>query len=426
MTLGEPDERHFLAVSTQAATYVALPVAYLPAFMLLRDGHTPNDVGQRMAGQCTKGQWRAFLGQFFKVIVLRNMRPDACIKEDLPVQSTLHLYVTNRCNLRCTHCYMSSGKPLPQGEMTNAERKRAIDTFTAMGGKGKISFSGGEALASPDIYDLMAYGKSLGHEIELYTNGLLVGEGTVQHLVDTVDHLQISLDGTTAEVNDPIRGQGSFSKILSAIHLVDRADRSRNPSFVYRIGLTMTATNCDDIEENVVSFLSSLDLQNPHKIHVGVVGRIGRAKSNTELTAGINDLPAVQARVLSRFVSQGRIKWPNFTVNLHTKTCGIGMSVTVAADGKIYPCSITDQPALGHVGDADALAAMQSVSRLTDSTNVDRVMGCKTCSLRYACHGQCRVSNYHQTGTMLETRCSPSFKAARVESLIAGFGSFLA
>jgi radical SAM protein with 4Fe4S-binding SPASM domain len=419
------EPRRFLAISPQAATYIVLDASFLPAFMLLRDGHTPAQVGEWIADEVPEEQWKDFLKTLFKLIVLRNMRPEAELREDLPERPTLHLYVTNRCNLRCTHCYMSSGRPLPQGEMSTAERRRAIETFSGLGRKGKVSFSGGEALTSPDLFELIALARDNGHETELYTNGLLIRPSNVQRLVDSVDELQISLDGTNPETNDPIRGRGSFKRIVSAIHLVDKADRARNPDFFYRVGVTLTKSNCADVEQNILSFLSSLDLTNPHKIQIGVVANIGRAVDHPEVAAEVDQLPAIQSRVMGKFIEGGRIKWPNFSVNVLSKSCGIGMSVTVAADGNIYPCSVTEQPTLGNVRNADALAAMRSVSELTSRTGVDNVEGCRTCSLRYACRGMCRVGNLHRTGSMLQSSCRPAFKAARVESLIVGFDSYL-
>lgn len=420
-----PDGRRFLAVSPSSASYIAVDTRFLRAFMLLRDGYSPSTVYKWLEDDIPSDEWLLFLKNFFETLVLRNFFEGAQTVEDSAQRPVLHLYVTNRCNLRCTHCYMSSGKPLPQGEVDTTARLAAIDTFTALRRKGLISFSGGEALTDPELFTLVDHAKEAGHEVELYTNGLLVTPSTAQRIVNSVDQLQISLDGTTSEANDPIRGKGSFNKIVSAINLIDKADRTRNPSFLYRVAFTLTASNCDDIESNILHFLSSLELQRPHKISVGVVGRIGRAAENSDVFVKMNDLPAIQARVLRKFVAGGRMRRPNFTINKYSKSCGIGSSVTVAADGNIYPCSVTEQPSLGNVRDNDALSAMKSVFAFRDATNVDSVAGCASCSLRYFCQGKCRVSNLHTTGSMLESRCDPTFKAAKVESFIAGFRSFV-
>src|SRR5262249_1204231 len=115
-----------------------------------------------------------------------------------------------------------------------------------------------------------------------------------------------------------------------------------------------------------------------------------------------------------------------FSINRYSKSCGIGMSIAIAADGNIYPCSVTEQPALGSVLNADARSTMERVASFTERLSVDNVAGCSSCSLRDFCPGKRRVANVHTTGSMDKSNCTPAFKAARVRSLIANFDSFTA
>ncbi|WP_271527441.1 radical SAM/SPASM domain-containing protein [Bradyrhizobium sp. CCBAU 25338] len=420
------DRQRFLAVSPKAATYAAFDMSFLPSFLLLRDGHSPRTVIEFHKELYGTDSTSAHLKSFFETIVLRNMLNSATTKEDLPDARNLHLYVTNRCNLRCSHCYMSSGQPLPQGEIDTEQRLRAIDLFSEVSPNSKVTLSGGEALTDPDIFVLIDHAKNRGHRVELFSNGLLIRKQNVQRIVNSVDQLQISIDGTDSTSNDPIRGKGSFDRIVAAIKLVDRADRSANPNFFYRIGMTLTRSNYENIETNLVGFLGALELQSPHRISIAVVSGIGRAGERPEISADVDDLPLIQARIMKSLINQGRVKWPSFTVNRYSKSCGIGMSIAVAADGRIYPCSVTEQPAIGAVGDADAKAAMERVGQYTEEFNVDRVSGCSTCSLRYFCQGKCRVANLHSTGSMARSTCTSKFKAARARSLMANFDSFVA
>jgi radical SAM protein with 4Fe4S-binding SPASM domain len=419
------DQQRFLAVSPKAATYAAFDMAFLSSFILLRDGYSPRAVIEFQKQGVGADLVTPHLKSFFETIVLRNMLNSAQTAEDLPDARNLHLYVTNRCNLRCGHCYMSSGKPLPQGEMETKDRLKAIDLFSEVSPNSKVTLSGGEALTDPDIFLLIDHAKKKGHRIELFTNGLLVRKQNVQRIVNSVNQLQISIDGTNPGSNDPIRGKGSFEKIVNAIKLVDRADRSINPDFFYRIGMTLTRSNYEDIETNLADFLAALDLKSPHRISIAVVSGIGRAGARPDISADVDDLPLIQARIMKSLIAKGKVKWPSFNINRFSKSCGIGMSIAVAADGKIYPCSVTEQPALGSIKNDDARSVMERVGSYTDMFSVDNVSGCNTCSLRYFCQGKCRVSNLHATGSMAQSKCTSAFKAARARSLLANFDSFV-
>jgi hypothetical protein len=47
--------------------------------------------------------------------------------------SELYVFVTNDCNLRCTHCYVSSGDYVPPDELTTAELMRLVDEARELG-----------------------------------------------------------------------------------------------------------------------------------------------------------------------------------------------------------------------------------------------------------------------------------------------------
>ena len=56
---------------------------------------------------------------------------------------------TNRCNLKCRHCYQNAGESKEQ-ELTTSEARELIDGIARAGFKIMI-FSGGEALMRLDI-----------------------------------------------------------------------------------------------------------------------------------------------------------------------------------------------------------------------------------------------------------------------------------
>jgi sulfatase maturation enzyme AslB (radical SAM superfamily) len=65
----------------------------------------------------------------------------------------VYLFVTNDCNLRCTHCYVSSGDYLLPREMATDEIFGLIDQARYLGAT-RFLVTGGEPFMVRDIYDI--------------------------------------------------------------------------------------------------------------------------------------------------------------------------------------------------------------------------------------------------------------------------------
>jgi mycofactocin radical SAM maturase len=124
--------------------------------------------------------------------------------------------LTYACNLACVHCLSSSGRRDPR-ELTTAECRAVIDTLQRMQ-VFYVNIGGGEPTVRPDFWELLEY--SIGHQVgvKFSTNGIKLDASAARRLAatDYVD-VQISLDGATADVNDAIRGAGSYDTALRAM-----------------------------------------------------------------------------------------------------------------------------------------------------------------------------------------------------------------
>ncbi|WP_297424022.1 putative heme d1 biosynthesis radical SAM protein NirJ2 [Clostridium sp.] len=112
---------------------------------------------------------------------------------------------TNRCNLKCSHCYRDSGMEL-KGELTTKEAKMLIDQIVKANFKIMI-FSGGEPLMRADIFELINYASKAGLRPVLGTNGTLISEKMAQKLKDAgISAVGISLDSLDASKHNSFRG----------------------------------------------------------------------------------------------------------------------------------------------------------------------------------------------------------------------------
>src|SRR5271168_2797785 len=92
------------------------------------------------------------------------------------LMSGLHfmwIELTEKCNLECVHCYVSSSPHLPLiGAVQPKQRLSLIEEGRALG-CGKIQFIGGEATIYPALPELIGHANNLGFKfIEVFTNGV--------------------------------------------------------------------------------------------------------------------------------------------------------------------------------------------------------------------------------------------------------------
>src|ERR1700689_2626076 len=133
---------------------------------------------------------------------------------DAPICLTWEL--TYACNLSCVHCLSSSGRRDPR-ELSTQECKAVIDTLERMQ-VFYVNIGGGEPTVRRDFWELVEYATAHRVGVKFSTNGSRITPQAAQRLAvsDYVD-VQISLDGATAEVNDHVRGAGSFEMAVTAM-----------------------------------------------------------------------------------------------------------------------------------------------------------------------------------------------------------------
>lgn len=416
-------EKSFLAVSASIASYVVLDRDLLPVFSNMLAGHTARAVLEDLTQRFGNEVGRQRFDQLLRNIVGRNFLNGAITEEFELANPHMQIYVTNRCNLRCVHCYMSSGDPLPD-EIGTEDRERAIDYFAKYCPGGKITFTGGEALLNRDIFSLLERARNYGLRTEIYSNGLTIkNQALADRLASIVNEVQVSIDGASAATNDMIRGAGTFAKIVRGIRLLDGA-RTKYPAFRVRIAMTLTSTNVEDIRTNLSAFIESLGLQYRPEVRIGTAGKLGRAKERPELIEDMDELQGAQADIVNEFARSGMHRMQITNVNRYTKTCGMGLSITIGADGAIYPCTITQQRAIGNIKAENSEAVIASVKSYFHATKVDNVEGCRSCGIRYFCGGICRITNHYKMGSMQKSACTPAFKNSQIRNLIARYESF--
>ncbi|HWG60232.1 MAG TPA: mycofactocin radical SAM maturase [Streptosporangiaceae bacterium] len=150
--------------------------------------------------------------------------------------------LTYACNLSCVHCLSSSGRRDPR-ELSTAECKAVIDTLQRMQ-VFYVNIGGGEPTVRPDFWELVSYATEHRVGVKFSTNGVRITPDVARRLAasDYVD-VQISLDGATEEVNDAVRGPGSYATAIRAMENLAAASLRG-----FKISVVMTRHNISQLD----------------------------------------------------------------------------------------------------------------------------------------------------------------------------------
>jgi MoaA/NifB/PqqE/SkfB family radical SAM enzyme len=130
------------------------------------------------------------------------------------------------CNLECTHCLNASRPKEPWlAPLDTATARRAIADAERLGVK-EIYVTGGEPFLHSDIVPLLAESLAVAPTTVL-TNGTVITETMADALARVARaapyslELRVSLDHVDPELNDRVRGRGTWAKAVRAVRLLN-------------------------------------------------------------------------------------------------------------------------------------------------------------------------------------------------------------
>jgi SynChlorMet cassette radical SAM/SPASM protein ScmE len=252
------------------------------------------------------------------------------------------------------------------------------------------------------------------------TNGSLLTPQLATALKATgrCNHVQVSLDGSTAAVHESLRGAGTFEPALNAIRTLQKTD------LPVTVRVTVHPGNVEDLPAITRLLLEELGL--PSFSTNSTSSLVTSEKYGPEVF-----LPPKQylraMQLLAELDAQysGRIQasagpladWHSFNAMESARKSGkpiagrgrlVGCGcifdrLAIRADGYIIPCVMLPQMVLGRIGKDDLADIWQQAEALNGLRERTRIglgtfVECQTCAWHESCTGNCPGTAYSMTG----------------------------
>ena len=313
------------------------------------------------------------------------------------------LHITNRCNLRCSYCYVEHGAC----DMAPETARAAVDLAARGAKRAGLIFFGGEPLLQRGlISETVTYARTVEQEgncrfyYKITTNGLLLDDSFLEFAKGVNMFIALSLDGTR-EAHDAHRknaeGRGSYDQVVDAAkRLLALKPYSPVMMAVRPDTLPLFADGVESLFSIGFSYIiASLDysagweeedlpeLERQYKLLAEIYKRKTLAEDKFYFSP-------FEVKISSHINSR----------TYHQERCELGLrQLSVGPDGTLYPCvQFVGDPtfAVGDVHGGIDEAARQALY----TRNEAEKPGCDECAIRARCNHYCACLNRQATGSI--------------------------
>lgn len=304
-----------------------------------------------------------------------------------PVNVTWEM--TYDCNLACIHCLSDSGKRRT-AELTTDQCRSVIDDLSSMK-VFQLNIGGGEPFMRPDFLDLMDYAHDKGMVTCISTNGTLIDRDIARRLNHPLVYIQVSLDGASPESNDPIRGRGSFQKVLNALEYLRELD------IEVSINTVLTCLSFPELDR-----MTSLAAAYGAKLRVSRFRPSGRGKQSwSQLNVSAEQMLAFSDWLGDHLgVSTGDSFFSVSTEerrSLGLNMCGAcKLTCCISPRGRVFPCAfLQEKDFCAGVLPTEQFGKIWRNSPVFHSFRELEIRSCESCHRFDLCHGGCPAIAYH-------------------------------
>lgn len=312
---------------------------------------------------------------------------------------------TNRCNMRCEHCYRDAGDQYKE-ELTAQEGKDLLNEIAKAGFK-IVIFSGGEPLMLPYIFELVEHAVKVGMRPVFGTNGTMITPETAERLKESgAMGMGISLDSICPEKHNRFRGyENAWEKAVQGMQ------NCRSAGLPFQIHTTVMNWNRDEILR-ITDFAIEIGAAAHHIFFLVPVGRAKnieeeslRAEQYEQLLTDImRKQQTVKIELKPTCAPQFMRIAKEMGMNLrYARGCLAGTHYCIITPkGDVQPCAYLDTP-VGNVRETPFSEIWTSNEIFKELRTLNYKGGCGTCKYKHACGGcRARAAFYNQGDYMSE------------------------
>lgn len=311
-------------------------------------------------------------------------------------------HITNRCNLRCLHCYQETFEDKGYNwKLLKQVTDNIISTLEKWNRYGVITITGGEPFLKKELFTLIDYlcNSSQIKEVSIITNGFFLKEPQITRLLknkNKIDNIKLSLDGKDNYINNSIR-PNSFDIIVATSNLIKSA------GFKATLMFTLLNRNKGDIIEVI-----NLARQIADSIIIERFIPQGRGKNIKEEVVGGEELKRIYQQIFEycdiAYEEEDLVRYKAFKLDFNEKVdlfgseCMIGVDgLCIMPDGTVYPCRRLPI-SLGNLL-TEKLSDIWNGQLLNNLRHRDNLEGkCRRCSYLF-CKG-CRAISFALTNNI--------------------------
>jgi len=184
-----------------------------------------------------------------------------------------------QCNLDCIHCCAN-------GLFDNSNALNIDSAIELLGIllENKIThlnILGKEPFLHPDIKSILHYACKHGFQVDITTNGTAIKEEDISFFANIgLNNIFFSIDGSCPDINDTIRGRGTFDKNLFTLQKFIDAKKRENKTSI-SVNTVLTKVNAADIH-NIIELCASNAIKS---FKLSQLDLIGNAYINSNILA---------------------------------------------------------------------------------------------------------------------------------------------
>ncbi len=131
----------------------------------------------------------------------------------MPVPRTMEFFLSNVCNHACAGCHSRYLHKSEQQFLDFDVVKEVVADVAELGVEGIELSGGGEPLMYPQIIPAIAFMRSKGLKVGMFSNGTLLDEELASFLVENLLFLRVAFDAGTPETYRRIHGRDDFHRL---------------------------------------------------------------------------------------------------------------------------------------------------------------------------------------------------------------------